>query len=567
VSANLSAQSNGRRTVGVHQLDPRFTFGVEKYWSGLADSEEYFYYVKNNTSEEYKIVIEVTLTLNCVGTKTYKLGWNKEIYLKPYGMFSPKDDAYHNYTISSDREKQKACLIAEGDTHTLFRGLTWTLSNIVNITAEKQAAEKKKQQDAEIARQQQMAAQKKQQEEQARQQQIAAQKKQQEEQARQQQIAAQKKQQDAQAANTRSQNIGNQNTGGGVGTVKSSSNINNNTNSYGNTTSVPGSSALSEKVSVNGADVQVYQQNGQYYMVGSNGQPHVTTKIAYDKVTSISNTKRANAAAAAGTATATTTTTTSGVPENTSGNNPLANYNPGLYNTTKTEAIVSTAVSVLGFIGTQMEENRQKRERERQAEMERSAAAARLRAEKESAKLKREQLIANRKAFFATYPVSKTPLSSQEGDQGNVYFFGYSYQQKDLENDVPQVHVSNIFSIAKYSDGTWPQKAGLTENVSRAVKINSVVLSGFYLSSADAETQQQAFFRKSDQLGFKINMIDYTAKKTEESISNTDFWGNPINSVAKTPAKKAEEAPVSKAPEKKTVKEVELDFWGNPIKK
>ena len=143
----FSQRNPVRNVVGVQQLDPRFTFSIEKYWSGLADAESYYYYVKNNTSDEYMLEIEVDLTLNCYDAKPYKLGINKQVYLKPNGEFTPDDDWVHNYMITSDREKQKGCLIKIGDTYTLYRGHTWQIKSIVNLTQKKAAEEKKKEEE------------------------------------------------------------------------------------------------------------------------------------------------------------------------------------------------------------------------------------------------------------------------------------------------------------------------------------------------------------------------------------------------------------------------------------
>jgi hypothetical protein len=151
ISSNAYSQHRpNNKLVAVHQLDPRFTFSIEKYWSGIADAEEYFYYVKNNTADTYQIEIEVTLTLNCYSTNPYRLGINKVVYLKPYGEFTPKDDWAHIYMISSDKEKQKNCLIKEGNTNTLYRNHVWQILKIENLT-QKKANEEKKKKDDELA--------------------------------------------------------------------------------------------------------------------------------------------------------------------------------------------------------------------------------------------------------------------------------------------------------------------------------------------------------------------------------------------------------------------------------
>lgn len=55
------------------------------------------------------------------------------------------------------------------------------------------------------------------------------------------------------------------------------------------------SSPLSQKVKVNGQEVQVYQQGSKYYMVNADGTRHETTQQAYNTVQQASNKKIANA--------------------------------------------------------------------------------------------------------------------------------------------------------------------------------------------------------------------------------------------------------------------------------
>lgn len=110
-----------------------------------------------------------------------------------------------------------------------------------------------------------------------------------------------------------------------------SGNSSNNNSTY-NTSSNPkpstqssgGSSQMSQKVKVNGNDVQVFQQGGKYYIVNSDGSQFETTKTAYDQVSAISN-KKIQAQA---TAAQTTSTQVSSQPQTTkAANDPLANYN------------------------------------------------------------------------------------------------------------------------------------------------------------------------------------------------------------------------------------------------
>ena len=142
-SLNASAQ---RKQVQISQVDPRFNVSVQRYWSSLGGSEEYFYYVKNNTNQEYRMVIEVTVDLACVGTKKYLLGVNKTVYLKPNGSFTPDDDWVH--IINSGADNHKSCRLKDGDSFTLLKNIQYRISDIVNLTQQKADAEKKKADEA-----------------------------------------------------------------------------------------------------------------------------------------------------------------------------------------------------------------------------------------------------------------------------------------------------------------------------------------------------------------------------------------------------------------------------------
>jgi hypothetical protein len=136
---NANAQ---RKPVRVSQVDPRFTVSVERFWSSLGGSEEYYYYVKNNTSQEYKMTITVDLELACVAPKSYVLGINKIVYLPANGSFTPDDDWVHIITSGADNFKN--CRLKDGNSFTLYKSLSYKISNVINITEEKAAAAKAK---------------------------------------------------------------------------------------------------------------------------------------------------------------------------------------------------------------------------------------------------------------------------------------------------------------------------------------------------------------------------------------------------------------------------------------
>jgi hypothetical protein len=143
---NVKAQ---RKPVSVGQADPRFTVSVFRYWSKLGGYEEFWYYVKNNTSQEYRITVTVDLKFVCIAPKTYKLGFDRTVYLPANGSFTPDDDFVHNTEMGEDDFRK--CRLKDGDSYTLLKTLSYTITNVVNITEEKAAAAKAKE-DAQKAK-------------------------------------------------------------------------------------------------------------------------------------------------------------------------------------------------------------------------------------------------------------------------------------------------------------------------------------------------------------------------------------------------------------------------------
>lgn len=89
-----------KKEINLSQQDARFHVSAKRYFSTLGGAEEYWYYVQNNTSDEYKMTISVSIDLACVGTKNFVLGINRIVYLKPNGKFDAfKDDYAHIYKI------------------------------------------------------------------------------------------------------------------------------------------------------------------------------------------------------------------------------------------------------------------------------------------------------------------------------------------------------------------------------------------------------------------------------------------------------------------------------------
>ena len=333
---------------------------------------------------------------------------------------------------------------------------------------------------------------------------------------------------------------------------QSSSNNNNNNKQSGEITN------MSEYVGIEGSkeSIKVYQQDGRYYIKNQNGSTIETDKQYFDKIQTVS---ASNAQIAA---------TNEQIRKQ---NDPLGNYkepttnsynNNPMTNSNSTNNSYTQAANAIGSAltqwGDQMQaenEARAQRQQEREEEDERRQAAAAV------VKANKQKLVNNRKSLIAKFPDSKTPLSYEVKDVTEIYYFVYSYQAAAIGGDAPVIYISNEFSLAKYTDGTWPFKASLIEKIAKTNKGLDFTLSGYYLTQIEAAEQKQLFINSANEYGFIVNKISYASKKSSETSSGTvDYWGNPI--------KKTEQQPAANSPsiQEPVKSKPNLDYWGNPIK-
>jgi hypothetical protein len=196
--------------------------------------------------------------------------------------------------------------------------------------------------------------------------------------------------------------------------------------------------------------------------------------------------------------------------------------------------------------------NEQRRQEREEAREIREAEAALLKANY-------LKLVNSRKTLIAKYPDGKTPLSHQVKDANEVYYFTYSYSPATIETNSPIIHISNVFPLSKYGDGTWPFKASLMEKISKTNPGLELILSGYYLTKSEADRQQQLLFFGARDYGFVIKNIAYEGKKsTQTSGSTSDYWGN-------TNEGEGEKTVIEKEAPKTNNSNV--DYWGNPVKK
>lgn len=227
---------------------------------------------------------------------------------------------------------------------------------------------------------------------------------------------------------------------------------------------------------------------------------------------------------------------------------PSTSYSDNQALNTATE-LVNAATPLINQISANMQARREEEERLRLEQLKKEQEAA-------AAKARWLELISNRKKLITKFPDGKTPLSSQPKTVKEVFFFVYSHEPSAIESNNPVLHVSNVFSLPRYEDGTWQFKTGLMENIQKTVKGLNLTLSGFYTDKASATDQQQYLLSKAGNYGFTLKSISYTSKKVSPASGETDYWGNP-NTGTKT---KTDQTTNSNK------QDVKLDFWGNPIK-
>jgi hypothetical protein len=208
-----------------------------------------------------------------------------------------------------------------------------------------------------------------------------------------------------------------------------------------------------------------------------------------------------------------------------------------------TKKLAGIAFSIYNDYSESRARKKQEEEEQRQAQI-----ASEERAEK------KRQLVNHRKDVI-TNAVAKMPLTAQTHNINEVYFFMYKCDESTLENDFPTFYLSNIFSIEKYADGTWPFMKNVIEKIAKTTKESKYNLVGYFSNRADAEAKLKEYISNCNIYRFTIENVFYNTPQTatNANTSNADFWGNTVK-----------EKTTNKDPE--TNNKPATDFWGNPIK-
>ncbi len=600
--------------------DPRYTI-TYKYslWTGFSEWEEVKFYVQNHTGQELQMVVDATIDWTCGRSASFKLGYNKVVYMKPNGRFEANsDDWVHSKQTSKEK---KECIITIGDKkYTTVSNISVQVSNIRDLTVEKARAQADKEAKAaalEIDRADKAAA-------------LAADKA--------AKAAALEKDKAAKAAALEAAKAAKANTTANAN-ANSSSTKNNSGNSQATNKGSGGSAntANSNPNIVNGIDRSKLpalgvSKDGKYYKKDDNNNYQ---EIDYDTYTAAKKQQTAARQANANATAAATQKTNEQVvadfkvsqqaatdkyfndiaesnrkieaksalgmqsyyaaqavkdlQDNLSSSTKLnGNYSSieelqaefrekynsinqqvnGLvearnqnlqasanYSFSDADAkgqLIGQGIVAVGSIINSANAEREKREARAELERQRSAEEAKIKAKQ------RALMLQLRNSFLGQFPDGGVPLSSHKVSTNDLYFFSYVFDKNKIAEGKPLISVSNVFSISRYGDGTWPFKATLQNDIKKLEANGAVTLIGYYASKDAADNMQKSFIDMAGQSGFMVKNIAYKGKKSSGSSSpGNDFWGNSNNqkNVVIEP-----DILITEVPESKNKKPAD-DFW------
>ncbi|MEE1963954.1 WG repeat-containing protein [Allomuricauda taeanensis] len=157
---------------------------------------------------------------------------------------------------------------------------------------------------------------------------------------------------------------------------------------------------------------------------------------------------------------------------------------------------------------------------------------ARIRQEKEEAK--RDALGKQRTDYFYSLPQGELPFDGHSTPNNKLYYFFYHYTGS-LRN-AESIHVSNIFAIGQYPDGSWPDSKKILEGIYQAsidprkyVNVYHNIV-GYYHSETEGNSALAAFKNNLNALKLQISTVNFQGEN-----SLVVFGGNetlrPVNQL------------------------------------
>jgi hypothetical protein len=193
-------------------------------------------------------------------------------------------------------------------------------------------------------------------------------------------------------------------------------------------------------------------------------------------------------------------------------------YNQALFQNKET----SDLINGIGTMIANSAEAKREKEAYLKLEMERERAYG------EMMRKKHEALVNMRIKLMEEFPDGGFPAESHKITQNEIFFFAYIIDKKSTNDQSPNIFISNVFSIKKYADGSWPLKSLLMKEISK-LGAGSPILMGYYTNEKLAKDMQSTFSSLSGQSGMKVIKIEHKIPENKNSGNGAvDFWGNPI---------------------------------------
>lgn len=228
-------------------------------------------------------------------------------------------------------------------------------------------------------------------------------------------------------------------------------------------------------------------------------------------------------------------------------------------------AIVGAAANIIGGL---MENAQRKR-----AEEARLAAIAAEKRKREAAKRKFiAKLVRNRKLTLIRMPTYTYPNFLTNESSNSVFFFAMLANEEKLKEDLPEIKITDLIEISRYSDGTWPSENSFKQKLTKYGSYDVRII-GAFTNYSIASRKLEQLIKGFAENGVKIKLInaakDFIISK-RENITTTNssekkgFWGKSISEDNKEKKKIVS----NKKPIKSTKKVLianENGFWGKTI--
>lgn len=113
----------------------------------------------------------------------------------------------------------------------------------------------------------------------------------------------------------------------------------------------------------------------------------------------------------------------------------------------------------------------------------------------------------SRLRFFDFFPSGNLPSISKNYNDTELYYFAYCYKENELTYQTPHAKISNIFSIRKFSDGTWLLEQEIKEKISSSLTSTNYTICGPFNNSSSALTIQQSFKKNIESVDMYAKLI------------------------------------------------------------